>query len=77
MSEDPPTDPPPAVATQRSAAAGTSSVGLPADIVAAVEQEHAVADLQASLKSREAEYEQLKREKEAVISERDAACECA
>jgi len=77
MSEDASTDASAAgastAAAAPAAAASTSSVGLPADIVAMVEGEQALADLQAALKAREQEVAQLKAEKQGIVAERDAA----
>lgn len=54
----------------------SASVGLPADIVALVEGEQALADLRAALLAREAEVEKLRTHATAVTAERDTARKC-
>jgi hypothetical protein len=76
MSEDANMDVALAPAAASAAATGlasSASVGLPPDIVAMVEGEQALADLQAALKAREKEVEKLKLEKQGFVSDRDAA----
>jgi hypothetical protein len=75
MSADPPIDPVPAAtgATVAVQATAGSSTSLPADLLAEVEREQAVADLQATLKARDAEVEKLKKDKDTVAVERDGA----
>lgn len=66
--------PPPDQAPQGGAAgAHAASSALPADVLADVEREQALADVQASLSASEGVVDQLKKEKDAIASERDAA----
>lgn len=71
MSADPPSDV--AVAQPPTAATGASAVSLPADLLADVEREQALADLQAALNARDGEVAQLRADKDAVTAERDGA----
>lgn len=72
MSADPAADTStPAAASAAPAAAAASS--LPSDVLADVEREQQVADLQAALSKSEQLVEQLRKEKDALVNERDGA----
>lgn len=77
MSADPPADttPPAAPASALAAAVAPSASALPSDVLADVEREQQVADLQAALSRSEALVESLRKEKDALINERDGAGE--
>lgn len=68
MAEGAPTD-----AAAPAAATPTSAAQLPSDILADVEREHALADLQAALKASEERIEKLAAENSKLETERDGA----
>lgn len=64
------------VAAEPAAPPGSSelaSVAVPADLVADVEREQALADLHSSLKSRTDDVDKLNADKQQLITERDGA----
>lgn len=69
MAEGAPTD----AAAPAAAATPTSAAQLPGDILADVEREHALADLQAALKASEDRIEKLSTDNKALETERDGA----
>lgn len=77
MSADPPADTAtPADASNAPAVAPASAASaLPSDVLADVEREQQVADLQAALSKSETLVEQLRKEKDALVNERDGAGE--
>lgn len=69
MAEGAPTD----AAAPAAAATPTSAAQLPGDLLADVEREHALADLQASLKASEERIEKLSADNKTLETERDGA----
>lgn len=69
MAEGAPTD----AAAPAAAATPTSAAQLPGDILADVEREHALADLQASLKASEERIEKLSADNKTLETQRDGA----
>lgn len=62
-------------AAPAAAATSTATAQLPGDILADVEREHALADLQAALKASEERIEKLVAENKTLETERDGAGE--
>lgn len=69
MAEGAPTD----AAAPAAAATPTTAAQLPGDILADVEREHALADLQAALKASEERIEKLSADNKTLETERDGA----
>lgn len=69
MAEGAPTD----AAAPAAAATPTTAAQLPGDILADVEREHALADLQAALKASEERIEKLAADNKTLETERDGA----